>query len=119
MKVTYRANNSGGRWWLTDGDWKALEAAGWSVEWCALEVREYRRPDTDGRWLGALAVSASIECETPGDAMRAFESVTKQTVSDEGCNCCGAPHEFSWELGDGRGSAYGSECLGFMRERDA
>lgn len=28
MKVTYRSNNSGGDWWLSDADWKALEAYG-------------------------------------------------------------------------------------------
>jgi hypothetical protein len=31
--VEYDSNNSGGRWWLKDDDWKALEKAGWIVEW--------------------------------------------------------------------------------------
>ena len=33
MYVEYITNNSGGSWWLSDDDWKALEAAGWKVEW--------------------------------------------------------------------------------------
>jgi hypothetical protein len=31
--VEYSSNNSGGGWWLKDQDWRALEAAGWHVEW--------------------------------------------------------------------------------------
>ena len=31
--VEYDSNNSGGNWWLDDNDWKALEAAGWKVDW--------------------------------------------------------------------------------------
>lgn len=31
--IEYSSNNSGGRWWLTDAQWKALERAGWEVEW--------------------------------------------------------------------------------------
>lgn len=33
MKIEYSSNNSGGRWWLKDEDWKALEDAGWEVIW--------------------------------------------------------------------------------------
>lgn len=35
--VEYNSNNSGGSWWLEDKDWKALEKAGWVVEWKNLE----------------------------------------------------------------------------------
>lgn len=31
--ISYDSNNSGGRWWLKDEDWKALEDAGWHVDW--------------------------------------------------------------------------------------
>lgn len=31
--VEYDSNNSGGRWWLDDEDWRALEDAGWFVNW--------------------------------------------------------------------------------------
>jgi hypothetical protein len=93
MKVRYASNNSGGSWWLTDKDWHKLEAAGWEVEWYKDQPKEKYQ---DGRFLGALATYATIECETPGDAMRMFEEITGEKVSDEGCGCCGAPHSFSW-----------------------
>lgn len=31
--IEYNSNNSGGHWWLTDENWKALEQAGWIVHW--------------------------------------------------------------------------------------
>lgn len=95
MKIEYLSNNSGGSWWLSDDDWKKLEAAGWTVEW------------EEEVWLGALARRASKDFETVGDAIREFEKVTGQEASDEGCNCCGAPHSFSWE----GGYACGEDCL--------
>ena len=33
MYVEYDSNNSVGSWRLNDEDWKALEQAGWVVEW--------------------------------------------------------------------------------------
>lgn len=82
--VEYDSNNSGGRWWLKDEDWFALEKAGWKVGWFKLANSytpegQYEReadgtpklvpfnessglhvipPDQDGRWLGALAGKA-------------------------------------------------------------
>lgn len=44
MKVKYEATNSGGDWWLKDKDWKALEGAGWHVEWGGLYFC-HKRPD--------------------------------------------------------------------------
>lgn len=100
VKVEYISNNSGGRWWLKDDQWKALEAAGWVVEWFAnQEPRTFFGPDENGRWLGALAKSAILECETPTDAIRSFEAATGLDASAEGCNCCGPPHAFHWESG--------------------
>lgn len=29
--LKYSSNNSGGSWWLTDQNWKDLEASGWVV----------------------------------------------------------------------------------------
>ena len=59
MKVEYSHNNSGGEWWLTDENWQALEKAGWKVNWVKDD------PDLigvqEGRWLGALASSATRE----------------------------------------------------------
>lgn len=31
--VEYGSNNSGGEWWLSDEQWRALELAGWEVVW--------------------------------------------------------------------------------------
>ena len=99
MKIKYESTNSGGKWWLSDDDWKKLEAAGWAVEW------EKERGLKRG--LRTLAKRASKDFETVGDAIREFEKVTGQDASDEGCNCCGAPHSFSWE----GGYASGNDCL--------
>ena len=115
MKIKYRSNNSGGGWWLKDKDWLALKKAGWRLEdyeYACKYVREREKAgdkplydprrmwseDKKGvyRYLGAVAHSAYKDFETPGDAMREFEKVTGQKVSDEGCNCCGAPHNFYW-----------------------
>ena len=98
MIVKYRANNSGGYWWLSENDWRALENSGWVVNWLGK------------KWLGTLAREASFECETPADAMRSFESATRQDVSYGGCNCCGCPHFFEW---DG-GYAGGDDCLAYL-----
>lgn len=86
MRVTYSSNNSGGSWWLTDDDWRNLEAAGWDVQW-----------KKDGeRFLGALAMKASKDFGDPADAIAEFERITGQDASAEGCNCCGSPHSFEY-----------------------
>lgn len=87
MKIKYNSNNSGGRWWLKDDDWRALEAAGWTVNWCKDDPRRAYGGglDADGvRWLGALAKNAEKDFETPAEAMQEFALVTGQNVSDEG-----------------------------------
>ena len=47
--IKYESNNSGGRWWLSDDDWKRLEDAGWVVHW--IHDREdpshHHEPPTD------------------------------------------------------------------------
>lgn len=80
--VKYRSNNSGGSWWLTDDNWKALEKAGWEVDW------------EERRWLGALATSATRRGLSLKDAITEWVSITGKDPADEGCNCCGAPHDF-------------------------
>jgi hypothetical protein len=60
MYVEYSSNNSGGNWWLKDEDWRALEAAGWEVDWIANKKSwVLGPPEPDGRWLGALARAAT------------------------------------------------------------
>lgn len=119
MLVKYNANNSGGNWWLKDEDWFALEKAGWKVDWKKDEAfyQTHGLINSDGRYLGALATSAEKQFETPGAAMREFEDITGQSVDDEGCNCCGAPHNFSWGEGDKFGYASGENCLQYMYKR--
>jgi hypothetical protein len=96
MKIEYSSNNSGGRWWLSDDNWKALEASGWKVAWCKdekpIKIGEYtmKNADENGRWIGALAKKASKDFENVGDAIREWEKITGLEASDEGCNCCGA-----------------------------
>jgi len=112
--VEYSANNSGGDWWLKDKDWKALEKAGWLVDWNRKfkykdgnhvynkdglpELLEIKNGWTgeDGRHLGALAHYAYKKFSNIQQALQEFEKITRQNISDEGCNCCGAPHRFSW-----------------------
>lgn len=92
MKISYSSNNSGGDWWLKDKDWYALEKAGWKVEWF--------KDDKDGiygnnkRWLGALASRATKDFDSIEDARSEFERITGQNADDEGCDCCGQPHNF-------------------------
>lgn len=139
MLVKYSSNNSGGSWWLSDDDWKALEVAGWEIDWgdvyfchskysfgkkpdgkpepCSSEdvCPGHRRADSAEeaekyRWLKSLARSARKETDSIRDLLLEFERVTGQSVSDEGCNCCGPPHSFSW---DG-GYCSGESCLQYL-----
>ncbi len=142
MKVTYHTNNSGGSWWLKDIDWLALERAGWYVMWggtqsCneegTLQVpplhkwgdrcpghrafqsfKDLKNAGDDSRFLGAAAVQASKDFSSPGEAMREFERVTGRTVTDEGCHCCGAPHQFVWGEGADTGVVSGERCEEFL-----
>lgn len=100
LLVEYSSNNSGGQWWLSDKDWKRLEKAGWKVEW-------YRDnpPFGDtaslhkGRFLGALASRATREAKSLQEAIEEWEEITGQDPNDEGCSCCGNPHNF-WAMDD-------------------
>lgn len=76
----YSSNNSGGGWWLTDDQWKAREAAGWVVDW------------RTEKWLGTLATSAMIQAQSEDVAIALFEHATGASFEDEGCECCGRPH---------------------------
>lgn len=93
-KIRYSSNNSGGEWWLTDEDWFALEKAGWQIEWS----KDQEHLGTRGeRWLGALAIAATREGLSLGEAIAEWERVTGQNSNDAGCPCCGEPHYFSEE----------------------
>lgn len=92
MKVKYSSNNSGGFWWLKDEDWFNLEANGWTVEW--MRDNPNYRAGEDGRYLGALAWYAYKEFPTIEMAEAEFEWITGQDPLEEGCYCCGQPHNF-------------------------
>lgn len=114
ITIEYSSNNSGGDWWLEDKDWKNLEKNGWKVEWggldfckkckdskttkgCQGHIRFKRWQDmkTKDRFLGALARGATKKFKSIDDAVKEFEVITGQDAEDEGCLCCGQPHNFN------------------------
>jgi hypothetical protein len=148
MKIEYSSNNSGGSWWLSDKDWEKLRKAGWEVQDYVHVCREVERKIAEGdsevlrfdprrwysqdakgvyRYLGAIATKATKNFETPAEAMREFEKITGQSVMDEGCNCCGAPHSFRWgrAIDDSLpktaeyGRASGEECREYLFDESA
>lgn len=122
--VEYDSNNSGGSWWLSDQNWKDLEAAGWVVEWggayyCNSKYEHNHKPsyltecpmDTEceghrrfqtaaemsdkDRWLGCLAKEATRYGLSLREAVAEWERVTGMSSTDAGCPCCGQPHYFA------------------------
>ena len=102
MYVEYSSNNSGGRWWLKDEDWKALEAAGWEVAWVKDEPAGTFRRAGEDRWLGALATRAVRRGLSLREAATEWEKVTGASATDAGCACCGVPHSFTEYDDDGK-----------------
>jgi hypothetical protein len=98
-RVEYSSNNSGGGWWLSDDDWKNLEAAGWEVEWVKDQPDGIMHREGEERWLGALATRAYRVGLSLNMAIAEFEDITGQSADDEGCECCGQPHNF-YEVDD-------------------
>jgi len=122
-RITYISNNSGGRWWLSDGDWINLEKAGWTVIWGGYQFCHFEwspRKNTvcsaadvcDGhrafnslgemglsdKWLGSYAREAYIDTDrTMEEVIDKWESITGQNSQDQGCHCCGQPHIFDQE----------------------
>lgn len=109
MRVEYSSNNSGGSWWLTDQNWEDLEAAGWKVNWFKDETDRIFKSDEDGRWLGALATSASREGLSLKDAIEEWERVTGRDSTALGCSCCGTPHNFTLYEGEKYVDSYSPE----------
>lgn len=108
--VEYDSNNSGGRWWLKDEDWKALEAAGWEVNWFRNQQSKLFQPGEDGRWLGALASNAIRRGMGLREAADEWERLTGGCATDAGCACCGPPHRFTEYDADGKYVASGPEA---------
>lgn len=117
--VEYSSNNSGGSWWLTDDDWRALEAAGWDVQWATVEGEySFAQLDKKGvpRYMGALATRATLPNATLEQAIRSFDSVTSCNSASLGCNCCGTPHHFT--LRDDAGTYLDSWSPSFPSDGD-
>lgn len=100
--IEYSSNNSGGSWWLDDGDWDKLEKAGWQVDWYSdPEVRlsggGIGMGRNSDRFLGAVATTARKRFNKMGEGIRDWEEATNADSTDCGCSCCGAPHNFSSE----------------------
>lgn len=106
MKVEYSSNNSGGSWWLSDQNWRDLEAAGWDVEWYSKGGSRFVEGD---RFLGALATRATREGLSLRMAISEWEDVTGENSADLGCSCCGTPHSFSFEGDNGEHEYYSPE----------
>jgi len=127
IEVEYNSGNSGGSFWLSKEDWKALEKAGWKLglngqmhedESLSLEDRMidiYDAYDGKKEWLGTIATNAKKKFNNIKEALEEFEHITNQDVSAEGCNCCGPPHSFSWEDEKGEGHyCSGEGCLPYL-----
>lgn len=95
MRVEYTSNNSGGSWRLSDDSWRALQAAGWTVRWAANDP-DSARWVRDGRLGGALATRAvSPEVASEDEAISQWEQIVGMNADEQGCSCCGRPHNFS------------------------
>ena len=71
----YNENNSGGDRWLTDDDQLNLIRAGWIVYKRMFDLTE-----------------AYKQFPSQEAAVAEWESITGQSVDEEGCPCCGQPH---------------------------
>lgn len=78
FEVRYSHNNSGGRDWLDKEDWAKLEAAGWKLE-------SYG----DKRTHSAVRTGLPLPI-----AIAEWEYILNMSSTDEGCECCGPPHDF-------------------------
>lgn len=96
MKIIYSSYSDYKHWPLSHQDWLNLEKNGWSVDWFAnmqekpVSIREFDCLDSDSKWSkvkidilqGVWAISASKDFKSIGDAIREFEKITKQDVSE-------------------------------------
>lgn len=118
IPVEYSSNNSGGSWWLKPKDWVALKKAGWKLFGHGDYAYKdgYNIPDKNGLPSYKSEIPKTEQDveeypflrsdKTPYDAYKLFDNIqeaiiefeklTDQNVTDEGCNCCGPPHSFTW-----------------------
>lgn len=115
--VRYSTNNSGGSDWLRVKDWEALEKSGWRTYGFGnfeYDSKGNEILDAEGypKFIGRKErrIYGYKKFDSIQEALEEFEKLTGQDVSDEGCNCCGAPHNFNW--GDNYSS--GSDLLQYL-----
>lgn len=124
MYIEYRHNNSGGKIWLKDEDWKNLEEAGWIVQWVWMQpskdrkdcgtpilifnkdlpkekIYSWNKTTIGEKDMGTLAWTAYRPNLTLMQAVEEWESVTNKCATDAGCPCCGPPHNFTEYDSDG------------------
>lgn len=83
--VEYSENNSGGYWWLDEGDYDALQNRGWTKG----------RVSLGNHTAGASKVFTAPDAGTAEMlAIREWESITGEYAEQVGCTCCGQPHNF-------------------------
>ena len=83
--VEYSHNNSGGRDWVTQDQYKELLSLGWKT---TLDFGDDYINDVEKE------VEAYYIDEAQDIAIDEWETVTGQYVYAEGCECCGPPHSF-------------------------
>lgn len=128
IMVEYSSNNSGGSWWVNTKQWKKLEKNGWKLfnsdDFLYTPKGDYqlgkdklpkrKEPREKDSMFGQYAHYAFKFFSSPSEAIKEFESLTGLDTTDEGCNCCGAPHSFSWE----GGYCSGDDCSQYLFEED-
>jgi hypothetical protein len=109
VTIEYDSNNSGGTWWLDDKDWAILSTNGWVVvpvsssyigknnayalnsSGIPMFTRNINKMET---FLGTKATTAFKRFYSVEDAEQEFELLLGKDPEEEGCSCCGRPHNF-------------------------
>lgn len=108
------------RFSFSEGEWKDI----CKTDKCPghRKFDSFKKADKN-RWLGAVAKEATKEFsgKTKNDAILSaineFEKLTGQSLSDEGCNCCGAPHTFEVECGKDSDYISGESFLNIISDK--
>lgn len=79
--------------------------------------KSYKDMTNNDTWLGCYAQYAKKDFNSPKEALEEFERVTGKSVMEEGCNCCGAPHSFSWNGGYCSGEDCGEYLFGEIAKK--
>lgn len=84
----FSENNSGGSWWLTSADYRALLQTGdWGLESSTLDAMDEGRFDLEF-YLRHSLVGRFEDYFAAADS---WQAGTGQSLDAEGCECCGPP----------------------------